>query len=336
MKSIWSKVIVVLVLALGVGSFTSFAMTGNPIPRFIPWPGSWQNNNNSCQKDHSENNQGCNQFKKDKVDLKIDSQCHYYNYDPQNPAAILEGELTGYVDVGCFFDGEAFGTWTMTDLGKEKFFNFADIKPGDRGEDTVSLHVTNDACGRILISKIKDSGNTCTEPETQTDDRDCRRKEPGQKEKNGELLKKMEYKIWVDQGKTPGFQGKSDPGEGDNIFNENDHLIYDWKRLNLCQKELVITRELKEIWKKYRQICEPKNTRNINNGTLCPGITRDGYLIKDIVYYLGFAWRLPAEVGNEVQSDSVKFNLSFTAVPKEFCGHCNECGECHEKCECGC
>lgn len=48
---------------------------------------------------------------------------------------------------------------------------------------------------------------------------------------------------------------------------------------------------------------------------LSVGIDLDDYgcLGSDAPHYLGFAWSLPADVGNEVQSDSAAFSLSFTA-----------------------
>ncbi len=57
-------------------------------------------------------------------------------------------------------------TWTATDLVNELFFNFADIKPGDLGEDTVSLLVTSNpawVCADIDVTANDDV--TCTEPE---------------------------------------------------------------------------------------------------------------------------------------------------------------------------
>src|SRR3990167_5464912 len=69
-----------------------------------------------------------NVFQAGSLDLKVDSECHYF----QN------GQ-----DVGCsYLDGETvvpFGTWTSTDLTQEQFFHFLDVKPGDWGENTISL-----------------------------------------------------------------------------------------------------------------------------------------------------------------------------------------------------
>ena len=57
-------------------------------------------------------------------------------------------------------------TWTLRDLTVQKFFNFTDLKPGDVGEDTISLHVTDNdswACANVQITENSDYG--FSEPE---------------------------------------------------------------------------------------------------------------------------------------------------------------------------
>jgi hypothetical protein len=274
---------------------------------------------------------------KEKVDLKVDSVCHYYQYDPQNPRSFINGELAGYFDAGCFFNNQPFGNWDEKDLCREKFFNFADLKPGDRGEDTISLHVYGrNACGTWEIYQIKDSGNDCTEPETQTQDKDCQNKTPGAKEKNGELMENLEFKLWLDQGETVGFQGKdNDPLEGDNLFNGKDYLIFDWEKMDRCPQKMPLWYALRQIRKNNKDLCNQSDRDgdgNTNYG-VCHGIARDGHLVKSAVYYYGFAWRFPANVGNEAQTDSLSFNMRFQVVPDDRCTSCsNPCDSCHRTC----
>ncbi|MDP1707157.1 MAG: SipW-dependent-type signal peptide-containing protein [bacterium] len=59
-------------------------------------------------------------------------------------------------------------SWAMTDLiaGTHKFFDFADLKPGDIGEDTISIHVgSNDAWMCAAARITSDLDNSITEPE---------------------------------------------------------------------------------------------------------------------------------------------------------------------------
>jgi predicted ribosomally synthesized peptide with SipW-like signal peptide len=79
------------------------------------------------------------------------------------------GSLDLTVDSVATYNGQLVptSTWGLKDLGAgDLFFNLADVKPGDTGEDTISLHVNNnDACGFVTITKTSDAENTCTEPE---------------------------------------------------------------------------------------------------------------------------------------------------------------------------
>src|SRR3989338_4459206 len=182
-----------------------------------------------------------NTFTAGSIDLKVDSECHYYNYVGGNAGPNEDG----YVDVGCGEftpDGSnepvAVGHWTENDLenGVHKFFSFADIKPGDKGEDTISLHVyDNDAWGKISMDLGGSLDNTCTEPEKESDGT-C-----GEGEE-GELLAAMlpGFSMWLDQGETPGFQCnnpgdeessgaacEADPTEGDNVWQEYEGSPWD-------------------------------------------------------------------------------------------------------------
>jgi predicted ribosomally synthesized peptide with SipW-like signal peptide len=124
-----------------------------------------------------------NTFTAGKLDLTVDSTCHYWQNN---------------VDVGC----GNFGNWTATNLGAEqKFFNFTDLKPGDRGENTVSLHVDNDAWLRLIIKDVVNNDNGLTEPEAVLDQTGA--------EGQGELSQNLVFTVFTD-------------ANCDNIKNEND------------------------------------------------------------------------------------------------------------------
>ncbi len=63
------------------------------------------------------------------------------------------------------------GSWELTDLGPEHtFFDYADLKPGDYGENTISLHVyDNDAYACAYIS-VLDFENDLLDPEEEDGD----------------------------------------------------------------------------------------------------------------------------------------------------------------------
>jgi len=111
-----------------------------------------------------------NTFTAGKLDLRVDSECSYNGVSRE------------------------FCTWNMMDIdGQSKlFFNFGDVKPGDYGEDTVSLHVyDNPSCGFVHFVKTSDIDNGCNEPELVA--------EPNCASDNlGELDDNMQFTIWMD------------------------------------------------------------------------------------------------------------------------------------------
>ncbi|OGI99314.1 hypothetical protein A3H53_00240 [Candidatus Nomurabacteria bacterium RIFCSPLOWO2_02_FULL_40_10] len=153
-----------------------------------------------------------NTFTAGAIDLTVDSDCHYWNYVGDDYNGDPAANEDGYVDVGC---GEwvpnpqgtpepvAVGDWEATDLGVEnRFFNFSDIKPGDKGENTISLHVeNNDAWLRFVVKDVTDLDNTCTEPEEGANNESCEVGDPELNEEGaGELRENLLFTIWLDNG----------------------------------------------------------------------------------------------------------------------------------------
>lgn len=70
------------------------------------------------------------------------------------------------------------GTWPLADLGENElnvgtFFDFDDIKPGDEGENTISVHIdSNDAWMCVSLDNVDgaDLEGTATEPEEEAGD----------------------------------------------------------------------------------------------------------------------------------------------------------------------
>ena len=85
------------------------------------------------------------------------------------------------------------------------FFNFNDLKPGDWGEDTISLHVNNNdswLCADVTLTSNDDNG--LTEPEGDDNDAD-------DGPWNGELANAISWYWWGD--------------DGDNVFEDNERLL---------------------------------------------------------------------------------------------------------------
>lgn len=103
--------------------------------------------------------------------------------------------------------GEACnGSWTLTDLGPtHTFFDIEDIKPGDWGNNAVSLHVLNDdAYACLSIDHVKNDEHDLIEPEEDAGD---------ESENDGELAKNLTFFAWHD--------------DGDNLWEDGEEQIFD-------------------------------------------------------------------------------------------------------------
>ena len=190
------------------------------------------------------------------------------------------GELDLLVDI----DGVVYNPLNRA------IFSVTDMKPGDDGEETISLHVDNDACGFVKFDLTSDSDNSCTEPEAVEEGAGCPLNTP-----EGVLNENVVWNIWSDMGNIPGWQcsdgegnpiqpcvgfSEADPAEGDNLLNGT----YD---------------------------------RPLISGTL----TGDkeyafGEMPASSVLYYGFAWSLPGTVTNIAQSDSFVADMILRAEQK--------------------
>lgn len=282
-----------------------------------------------------------NTFTAGALDLKVDSEAHYNG-------SICED--------GTWADGEGWpvgercdGTWEETDLGEtNQFFELTDVKPGDEGENTISLHVyNNDAWGRFVISGVTDLDESCTEPESEVDlaEPECLSPDPSPATTPGELAENITFYAWVDQGEDPGFQNigadgepnqEIDETEGDNVWQCGG--LTDPKQFNPqeistdCNEPLVILPgtvdenpsldqtlpdETHNLWEALSSlyVIEGCTDEDGNTGYLnCQGIAQDGRMVGSTTYYFGLAWSVPDDVGNEAQTDSLNADLTFEAV----------------------
>lgn len=239
-----------------------------------------------------------NTFTAGGLDLKVDYQCYYNKPADGTPNCPWEG-----------VDGKK-ASWTETDLGAEhKFFNFTDIKPGDYGEGTISLHVVdNDAWGQLVINGIESKDNTCTESE--------KGPEPScEPTGDGELREQLQFSMWLDEGLHPGFQcstaGSQTPGvakctadleEGDNVYQPNtEPILVSPGPLNATSENLNIAQGLSAAY--LANGCAPTAP--------CPGLEADGRIVGSITYYFGVKWELPTSANDSVQTDSLTADMTF-------------------------
>lgn len=237
-----------------------------------------------------------NTFTAGEIDLTIDSQQHY------NGNSCINGFWSGsaaYPVPGSV----CFGTWGQIDdaqgleginVTSEKFFTFNDLKPGDWGENTISLHVDSNPAWVCANIKVKsDYDVTCTEPE-EADDQDC---STDLNAFNGEIAENLSLAWWAD--------------DGDSVLEGNENVFFmNGSKLSTLLNggdtlKLTLADSLQNFF------------TNLNSGPLNGGTT----------YYVGMQWCFGdmvingttitcngAPVNNASQSDSLTADISFSAV----------------------
>lgn len=144
---------------------------------------------------------------------------------------LAAGELDLQIDNTSYYRGElnTGTTWQLADLddgngpadGAYLFFDFSDLKPSDWGEDTISLHVQNDAwlCADLTLTANEE--NSCTEPE-ELDELACTEDEIG------ELGENIEFVFWTD--------------DGDNVLetDEAENIILEGLAQDVLDSEIIL------------------------------------------------------------------------------------------------
>ncbi len=159
-----------------------------------------------------------NTFAAGAINLTVDSTQHYNNAvcvaNPNSPGTYywqLELNAVAQTDQYPVIGSPCDGTWAATDLGAQKFFNFADVKPGDKGENTVSLHIDNNpAWACVNIKTTANDENTYTQPEITAGDVSST---------TGELAQNIHVFAWLDNATT------SQAVPGDNIWQAGEPIL---------------------------------------------------------------------------------------------------------------
>ncbi len=134
-----------------------------------------------------------NVFTAGAIDLKIDNSS--YGFDWNDPAV---------TDPQGDWGPNNNNSWDLNDLTDQLFFNFIDLKPGDFGEDTISIHVDNNdayACMAFDLTGTPENGQN--DPEAEVDNTAGA--------DDGELQNYLSFLFWHD--------------DGDNVLEEGEEVI---------------------------------------------------------------------------------------------------------------
>jgi hypothetical protein len=139
-----------------------------------------------------------NTFTAGDIDLKIDNESYVTNN---------AGQLVASPN----------NSWSLADLTNQLFFSFSDVKPGDVGEDTISVHAgSNDAYACMAADITATPENGINGPEAKAGD-------VTDGPQGGELQNYLNFVFWNDDGDNVYEQGESIidtlSGSANDIFN---------------------------------------------------------------------------------------------------------------------
>ncbi|WP_396275463.1 SipW-dependent-type signal peptide-containing protein [Halodesulfurarchaeum sp. HSR-GB] len=167
---------------------------------------------------------------------------------------------------------------------QEHLIEFADLKPGDKGEVTFSLHLCDNP-GYIWMNGqlVSASENGVTEPEAAAE---------GEEEDVVELLDKVEVTLWYDTDCDNELGGEEEIiAEGISLRDALDALSQNGGL------GIPLDGDRSTAFDELEDAADSENRDPFENST---------------TQCIGFEWELPGEeVGNEIQTDSAVFDLGF-------------------------
>src|SRR3989338_6907683 len=241
-----------------------------------------------------------NTFTAGAIDLGIDNESYYNGHLNPGTSWVLNYDL----DKECpnpFFDPNK-------DPGEDNprtipclFFNFDDLKPGDWGEDTISLHVNNNdswLCADVTLTKNDDVSSTEPELEVDVPNTDSIF--------DGELASHLRFTWWAD--------------DGDNVLENDENPIH--QNVPLGTGSVALADSNVNIWNEEEgggplpggDVRYIGKAWCFGNATLTPyqqdslgGGQNNGPDVRPIVCD-------GSQEGNETQTDSVMADIGFRAV----------------------
>ncbi len=225
-----------------------------------------------------------NTFASGVIELKVDNESYVTNDD---------GKLVA----------SPATSWQLGKLAGKLFFNFLDVKPGDIGEDTISLHVLNNkawSCMAIDFQSTPENGQP--EPEVSVD--------PTTGANDGELQNHLYFSFWAD--------------DGDNVYESGETIFKEGLAKDIFDGALwPLADSTHNVWGGSGPLA-PEVTKYIGKAW-CFGILAGAPKAQDgkgklagstngpLVRGTGFTCD-GAPVGNHVQSDGITADVSFTVA----------------------
>ena len=222
-----------------------------------------------------------NTFEAGAIDLLVDNTSYVTNSD----GVLVESPNT---------------SWALDDLTGHLFFNFLDLKPGDIGEDTISLHVNNNDAWLCAAAQVtEDSDVDYTEPELE-DDTTQNLVNPllG----DGELAENLNFAFWGD--------------DGDNVLEEGETIFVQGSASDLNGVgQIALADSQNNVWDETGPV-GGEDTVYIGKAWCFGELTPNPQAIGDLdpLVNTGFTCSGASDANNAAQTDRVMGDLQFYAV----------------------
>ncbi len=227
------------------------------------------------------------------------SQAFYSDTETSSGNTFTAGAIDLKIDNSSWYNGvyQKGMSWQYDDLTGHLFFNYEDLKPGDWGEDTVSIHVSNNdawVCSDLYITKNDDMSST--EPELEDGDQ----AEDPQNILDGELAQNVNFFFWVDDGDNVYEVGENPltTGPASDAIGGLHYALADSQANLLGQSPLIGSSDyyIGKYWC-FGEITPVAQTQGNNNSPAAhPGFTCNG-----------------AGLDNTTQTDNMMAEISFYA-----------------------
>jgi len=184
-------------------------------------------------------------------------------------------------------------------------FNVTDAKPGDWGCGLISIHLFNNpAYVWAGCDLMKNAEMGVNEPESKAEGEDDPKGEDSGDKWSGELAEKIKVALVRFPKKAGSTQESTEQEEYIEAVDQNP-----------ADRDLTSTETGSSVHvTTLKDLCKNK----LHGGYLLDGKSgkgKNGKCFKNShTYFYGFCWWIPTHVGNEIQSDKVKFSLKFGAV----------------------
>ncbi|WP_336036684.1 SipW-dependent-type signal peptide-containing protein [Halobacterium yunchengense] len=214
-------------------------------------------------------------------------------YAPGEPLTLECSQLESgsELDEDVFESPERSTPGPITD--QDHLVDLGDVKPGDEGEVTFSLHLCdNPGFVWMTLNNIEEGPGDTPEPEPTPDE--------------GELAENLYVEIWYDT-------------DCDNEFDDDEAIILG-DGDGVHTDDVTLAQARSELQNADGLI--PLSNGGINGWNIPAGAVSRNCFDGDKQYCIGVHWWVPDEVGNVIQGDTLSFDLGFYT---EQCRHNDGC-----------